>query len=114
MCAEVHVVPNSECISSTAGVQDPFTPPENALCLQWPKRDSNSCYGDFGGPVYAYETDKKGKLVQGTQEIICTLTLSPDVRPAATCLDAHVTFCTFIPGLKVASVLAWITAITNL
>lgn len=103
--------------------QDPDNPrgkvyavPAGSLCVAAPSLSNNVCFGDYGGPLYVYEAGKNGKVIPNTQEVFCTLTASPNVRPAASCLGGHLNFCTFLPGPKIAgskNVLAWILTFIN-
>jgi hypothetical protein len=77
--------------------------------------------GDFGGPVYAYKPDSKDatKIDVATQQVVCTLVGSPNIRPNAQCLDGHVTICSsFIgpnaPETPKPSAPAWVNSIITL
>lgn len=53
---------------------------------------------DYGGPIWVYSLDSKGKIV-GQQETFCFTVGSPDARSGAPCLDAHKVVCMFLPGV---------------
>lgn len=76
----------------------------------------NACVGDYGGPVYAYKLDAKGAIDPKTQEVVCTLAGSPNVRKNAPCLDGHIVICTAAAGvttLPVTSPNGWINSIVT-
>lgn len=48
------------------------------------------------GPIYAYQKDKKGKVIN--QEAFCIAVGSPDTKFGTSCLDGHTVYCQFISG----------------
>lgn len=115
VCTEINMITDPTLCKEPYG-GEAFPLLDGQVCLQWPDRDNNACVGDFGGPVYAYKLDAKGLVDITSQEVICTLVGSPNVRKNAPCLDGHVTFCTLMSGpLAVGSInaQAWINFVIN-
>ena len=118
VCTEVNFVTDPAKCKEPYAADDaePFVAPAFQYCMQWPDRDNNVCVGDFGGPVYAYKVDEKNVPIPASQEVVCTLVGSPNVRKNAPCLDGHITFCTVASGAKGATGMgpaAWIDLIFN-
>lgn len=73
VCTDVNLVPDTECKKNPS--TDLFDLPEGYACFQWVDRDNNICVGDYGGSIYAYETDSKGVILY--QEAMCIAVGSP-------------------------------------
>ena len=93
ICTDVDIVEDAKC--RKYGTANEFhTVPAGMSCIQWSNLDNNVCIGDYGGPIYAYKTDDKGKIIEG--DVVCNTVGSPDVRPNAPCKDGHTVYCQLI------------------
>lgn len=113
-CAAMNIIDDGASCTDDAGNQ--ITLLDGQVCLKWTDRANNACVGDFGGPVYAYNLNDKKAIDISTQEVVCTLVGSPNVRTGTPCLDGHVTICTLMSGpiaTDSKNAQAWLNFILN-
>jgi hypothetical protein len=74
------------------------------ICLQWPATNKKYCVGDFGGPVYAYSRDTRGK--ETSNQLFCVTVVGNNA--ASPCLDGQTIICSFLPVATGSEANLWI------